>query len=90
MLVRPDIAIEVISPTDLAYKLDDKLADYSLAGFPLVWVVNPERRTILIYRADGTVTRLTDKDTLTGESVLPSFKAPVASLLPAPPRPTKS
>jgi Uma2 family endonuclease len=82
VLIAPDIAVEVVSPNDLAYELDEKLKDYRLAGIPLTWVVNPEIRTVTIYRADGTLARLFDHETLTGENVLPGFTSKVGDLLP--------
>ena len=82
--VVPDIAIEVVLPSDKIYQLDKKLDDYRLAGVKLVWVVNPNSRTIRIHRPDHSVTELTDNDTLTGESVLPDFAVAVRDLLPAP------
>jgi Uma2 family endonuclease len=83
--IYPDIAIEVVSPTDKIYELDKKLADYRSAGVKLVWVVNPNSRTIRIYRPDHSVTELIDTDTLTGEAVLPGFSAKLADLLPPKP-----
>jgi Uma2 family endonuclease len=80
--IAPDIAVEVISPTDLLYDLDEKLADYRAAGVKLVWVVNPNSRTVRIHRLDHTVTELTESDTLRGESVLPEFAVLVSELLP--------
>ncbi len=80
--IAPDIAVEVVSPNDRFYDLDEKLNDYRLAGVKLVWVVNPELRTVTIYRADGTISRLFDHETLTGDTVLPAFSAKIAELLP--------
>jgi Uma2 family endonuclease len=78
----PDLAVEVISPNDKAYDLDEKLNDYRQARIKLVWVVNPELRTVVIERGDGSITRLTESETITGESVLPGFAAKVAELFP--------
>jgi Uma2 family endonuclease len=83
--IYPDIAIEVVSPTDKIYEFDRKLADYRSAGVKLVWVVNPNSRTIRIHRPDHSVTELVDSDTLTGETVLPGFSAKVSDLLPPKP-----
>jgi|SRR5665213_56228 len=80
--VAPDIAIEVVSPNDKVYELDEKLADYRAAGIPLVWVVNPKARTLRIHRLDKSATELHENDTLTGESVLPGFSLAVKELLP--------
>src|SRR5438309_2598483 len=44
--IPPDFVIEVVSPSDLAYEIDDKLAEYRTAGVKLVWVLNPKGRVL--------------------------------------------
>jgi Uma2 family endonuclease len=78
----PDLAVEVISPNDNVYELEDKLADYRLAGFPLTWVVYPEARLIRIHRPRQPVDELFDGDVLTGGTALPGFKVNITDLLP--------
>lgn len=78
----PDLAIEVVSPNDKIYELDEKLADYRLAGVKSVWVVNPKHRTIRIHRRDHAYAELHDTETLIDESVLPGFSVAVKDLLP--------
>ena len=39
--IRPDLAIEVISPNDKVYDLEEKLDDYRVSGIPLVWLIFP-------------------------------------------------
>lgn len=80
--IAPDLAVEVISPNDLAYEVDDKVLDYFAARVRLVWVVNPEARIVRVYRLDGTISQLTDQDHLDGEDVLPGFRCPVSQILP--------
>jgi Uma2 family endonuclease len=80
--IPPDLAVEVVSPNDTAYELEEKLEDYQQAGVRLVWVIHPESRTVTIYRADGTVSRLREAEELTGEDVIPGFRCLVGSLLP--------
>ena len=75
--VPPDLAVEVISPNDIFYEVDAKVEEYLRAGVQLVWVVNPEARTIAVHRPDGTVTKLREDDELTGETVLPGFRCGV-------------
>lgn len=75
--ITPDLAVEVTSPGDSVYDVDQKIQDYLNAGVCLVWEVNPELRTIVIHRADGTLTRLGENDEITGESVLPGFRCRV-------------
>lgn len=80
-LVAPDLAVEVISPGDLAYEVEEKVSEYLQAGVPLVWVVNPPTRTVRIHRPRhsprGPVAELTGDDAITGEDVLPGFTCAV-------------
>src|SRR6266550_430684 len=55
--------------------------DWLEAGARLVWVIDPDRRTARVYRADGRETSVTEKEDLTGEDVLPGFVCPLATIL---------
>jgi Uma2 family endonuclease len=81
----PDLAIEAVSPNDLVYSLDEKLEDYRAAGFPLVWVINPDSRLIRVHVRDRPIVELRAGDTLRGEPLLPGFAVQVASIMPAVP-----
>jgi Uma2 family endonuclease len=82
----PDLAVEVVSPNDAAYDLEEKLADYRSAGVPLIWVVYPNRRTVQVYAGGSEVPSvLHESDTLTGGDVLPGFSVQVAKLFPQTP-----
>jgi Uma2 family endonuclease len=81
----PDLAVEVTSPTNEVEDLEVKIAEYLAAGIRLVWVIHPTTRTVYVYRADGSVSRLTDAAELTGEDVLPGFAYPIRNLFPSPP-----
>ena len=87
--IRPDFVVEVISKNEEYEEVDEKLADYFDAGVPLIWVLTPKTRTVLVYRADGTARRLTHADELTGDPIIPGFRVRVADLFPppAPPAP---
>ena len=78
--VTPDLVVEVVSPNDLAYEVDDKRAEWLEAGAQLVWVVHPVRRTVHAYAADGTVKLFGPADELTAAPVLPDFRCPVVEL----------
>lgn len=80
--VPPDLAVEVVSPNDLVYKLEEKLSDYRKVGVPLVWVIYPETRTVMVYRRDGSISRLQDDGELSGEDVVPGFRCPIREILP--------
>jgi Uma2 family endonuclease len=83
--IPPDLAIEVLSPGDLAYEIDAKVAEYQQAGVRLIWVVNPRTRTVRIHRPadapNGPISSLGDSDTITGEEVLPGFESRVSEFL---------
>ncbi len=74
----PDLAVEVLSPNDLAYEVDKKVNEYLTAGVCLVWVVNPETRSVTVYRADGSVSKVREQEELSGENVIPGFRCRVA------------
>ncbi len=80
--VVPDCVLEIVSPGDLSDDVERKAKEYLSAGVHLVWVLNPETQTILVYRPDGSMAHLSSKNELDGESVLPGFKCPVKSLFP--------
>ena len=58
LYIPPDLAVEVVSPNDLAYQVDHKVDEYLNAGVPLVWVINPESRKVFIHRRDMSVSVL--------------------------------
>jgi Uma2 family endonuclease len=76
----PDIALEVLSASDTASELQEKLDDYLAAGTALVWVVDPARRAVAVYSPDAPTRRLREGDTLDGAPVLPDFRCAVADL----------
>ena len=76
----PDLAIEVLSPSETASSLEEKIRDYATAGTPLIWIADPARRTILTIPADAPVSWLEESDTLTGGAVIPGFSCAVADV----------
>jgi Uma2 family endonuclease len=78
----PDLVVEVVSRRDTVYKLEEKLADYQKVRVPLIWVINPNSRTVKVHRADGSVSNLTENDDLSGEDVIPGFRCPIREILP--------
>ena len=76
----PDIAIEVLSPSETASELQEKLHDYRVSGTSLVWVVDPVRRSVMIVSLTEPLTLLHETDTLDGGEVLPGFTCAVADI----------
>jgi Uma2 family endonuclease len=73
----PDIAIEVVSPTDIAKHLKRKVDAYLAGGAKSVWIVYPEARSVMIHIGD-TVRELKANQVVT-DSLLPGFSTPVAA-----------
>ena len=78
--VPPDLAVEVLSPTETKKRLEEKLDDYRVARVPLVWVLDPERRTVMIVAAASPSRWAHHDDQLDGDDVLPGFSCGVAEL----------
>ncbi len=76
----PDLAIEVVSPNDLAQEVERKVQEYLTAGATLVWVLYPETRRVIVYRPSGEARVLGEQDTLEGTDVLPGFACKVEEL----------
>ena len=78
--IPPDLAVEVVSPTDVLYRVEEKAFAYLDAGTQLVWVLKPRSKTVIVYRSETDITLLTRNDTLTGENVIEGFSCQVAEL----------
>ncbi|MBI4572243.1 MAG: Uma2 family endonuclease [candidate division NC10 bacterium] len=76
----PDLAVEVLSPTDNPVEVQQKVRDYLESGARLVWIIAPQARAVTVYRADGSARLLREQDTLEGEDVLPGLGIPLAEL----------
>lgn len=76
----PDLAVEVVSPSNTMPQIHDKVCDFLDAGTRLVWIVEPRRRTVMVYRSRDDIRLLTEDDALDGGDLLPGFRLPVAEL----------
>jgi Uma2 family endonuclease len=76
----PDLAVEVLSPSDRWHDISEKVAEYLAAGCRLVWVVHPFERRVYVYRPNLPVRVLERDDELSGEDVLPGFAIRVADI----------
>lgn len=81
----PDLAVEVISPGNLAREIAEKVQGYLEAGVRLIWLAYPSTLTIVVHRPGGISRTLSADDELHGEDVLPGFSCRVADLFPAQP-----
>ena len=76
----PDLAVEVISPSNSSEEISTKVEDYLSSGSRLVWIVYPKRKVVVVYRQTNTVSFLHETDELDGEDVLPDFKLPITKI----------
>src|SRR5687768_15547625 len=83
LFVAPDLVAEVLSPNNSGSEVDEKLDEYITAGVSLVWIVNPDRRTIRVFRQDGTHRLYHANDVIENEPALPGFRLVVGEVFPA-------
>ena len=76
----PDLAVEVVSPSDSPAAVGGKVQDWLEAGTPLVWVVYPDSRSVTVYRQTGQPEELSETDVLPGAPALPEFAVAVRDL----------
>jgi Uma2 family endonuclease len=76
----PDLAIEVISHSDLQEKVSDKVLQYLAAGVRQVWLVSPKHRSISIFRSQTDVQIFSAEMNLMSEGLLPGFKCSLNEL----------
>ena len=79
----PDIAVEIQSPSDRPGAVLAKVGEWLEAGAQLVWVIEPVRREVAVYSADGSHKRLNETAQIDGGTVLPGFSVSVAELFAA-------
>ena len=73
----PDLAVEVISPGDTYAEVAEKVEEWLTAGCRMVWVINPRRETVEVYRPNVDFTILRRTDTLDGGDVVEGFQCQV-------------
>lgn len=73
----PDLAVEVLIPSNTAREMWRKLKDYFLAGVRLVWIIDPDTRSARVHTAPDVFADLTAADSLDGGDVLPGFALPL-------------
>jgi Uma2 family endonuclease len=78
--VVPTLAIEVVSPTNFANGVLEKIEDYFLSGVERVWVIYPTVAKLYDYDAPSSVRILTRDQTLVGGDLLPGFQLPLTEL----------
>lgn len=76
----PDLAVEILSEANTPAEMERKRREYFDAGVQLVWIIDPEARTVLVYSDPTTALLLTAAGELDGGDVLPGFRISLAAL----------
>jgi Uma2 family endonuclease len=75
----PDLVIEIISPSESAESVQEKVSDYLAAGTQLIWLVYPKLKSVTEHRL-GAIRLYGQDDNLDGGAVLPGFTLPLKQL----------
>lgn len=78
--VVPDLVVEVVSPNNSLREINDKALMWLSYGVSLVWAVNPDSRSVDVYRAGRVTSTLTENDTLDGLDALPGFTCAISEV----------
>jgi Uma2 family endonuclease len=78
----PDLAVEVLSPGDTAGEMQAKVQDWLGAGTSQVWVVDPARRTVSVYRPTAPMEVFAGSDEVNAEDLFPGLRLTVADVFP--------
>jgi Uma2 family endonuclease len=76
----PDLSIEILSPSNEPAKIREKMKEYFARGVRMVWIVDPEKRTVAVYRSLDEGRILHESAILTVEDILPGFSCRVSDL----------
>jgi len=76
----PDLAVEVLSPSDRMADAMSKITMYLQAGVRLVWLINPQTLTVTVFRQDAAPKTIEEGGIIDGGDVLPGFSVPVAEI----------
>ena len=78
--IAPDLAVEIISPSETANEVQEKVRDYLVAGVRLIWLVYPDTKIVVEYRSFTQICQLMSDETLQGGEVIPGFSYPLPQL----------
>lgn len=82
--VIPAFVVEVLSETDQAYRIEEKIAEYYKAGVQVVWNIIPEHEVVYVYTSRKNVTICLENDVCSAAPVLPDFTISVNTLFAQP------
>ncbi len=78
--IAPDLAVEIISPSETAAEIQNKVQDYLAAGVRLTWLVYPQSKPVTEYQSPTQIRQLGLEESLDGGQVIPGFSYPLPDL----------
>jgi len=79
--VAPELVVEIVSPNDRWSHIQEKLTEYFAIRVQVVWLVDPKRRQLTLYRSLTDAELLGASAMLSGGDILPGFEIAVAELV---------
>ena len=76
----PILVAEILSPSDTIEDINEKIDAYLAAQVPIVWIIDPYRRTVTVHQPDSEPRLYNVRDERSAEPHLPGFRVPVARL----------
>ncbi len=76
----PDLAVEVTSPNDRRSAIAMKIEEYLRAGVRMVWLIDPNDRTLTVHRPSAAPITLAADQAVDGDDVVPGFSLPIRAL----------
>lgn len=76
----PDLAVEVVSPSDTAESIQERVRDWFAGGTKRVWIVYPGTRAVHVHSSPINVRIVQSGETLADGDLLPGFGCPVVAL----------
>lgn len=76
----PNLAVEIVSPTNFGAEIEEKVVEYLTAGVNEVWILQPKSRRMYVHESLTKVRVVTESDSITWEAMLPGFSLPLAQL----------
>jgi Uma2 family endonuclease len=76
----PTLVVEILSPNDSMKRIHEKVSEYRKAGVPLVWVVDPDDRSVKVYRDNQPVESFNITQRIPEHPSMPGFSPAVAEL----------
>ena len=78
--IAPELCVEILSPSNRASRMQQKVVEYLNAGARLVWVLDPINQRATVYRSTSDIQILGSNDVLNGYDVLPGFELLLSKL----------